>query len=250
MSSQVERSSSAPKDISFVERQIKRIKRLRSLHSARNQARTHNQHEVVAEQARNKLPPNYEAKGRQAEWLRDDQTKHQDTEKAEKHYARVNLLNLLSAVEAERLECKKKKRNSDEEFSTYEQATVRQHNKLVKIMPAAGMEQYEKEKQKYGDAFYGGPNVIIHGMHEDRREAVDKMLMTWKADSKRLATLGDVHTITMQILITLTREMLISTRNWRDFTESIQLKLNRTWSVELPYSYCKLKLFVQSCCTL
>ncbi|CAH1639301.1 unnamed protein product [Spodoptera littoralis] len=174
MSSQAERSSSVPKDISFVERQIKRIKRLRSLHSARNQARTHNQHEVVAEQTRNKLPPNYEAKGRQAEWLRDDQAKHQDAEKAEKHYARVNLLNLLSAVEAERLECKKKKRNSDEEFSTHEQATVRQHTKLVKIIPAADTEQYEK--QKYSDAFHSEPNVTIHEMHTDREEAIDKMV--------------------------------------------------------------------------
>ncbi|XP_022823142.1 pre-mRNA-splicing factor Syf2-like [Spodoptera litura] len=174
MSTQAERSSSAPKDMSFAERQIKRIKRLRSLHTARNEARTHNQHEVVAEQARNKLPPNYEAKGRQAEWLLDDQAKHQEAEKAVKDYDRVNLLNLLSAVEAERFKCKKKKRNPDEGFSTYEQATVRQHNKLVKIMPAADMEQYEK--QKYGDAFHSEPNVTIHEMHKDREEAIDKMV--------------------------------------------------------------------------
>ncbi|CAH1639300.1 unnamed protein product [Spodoptera littoralis] len=173
MSATTEESTSAPKEMSFAERQMDRMKRLRSLHTARNEARTHNHQEVVAEEARNKLPPNYEAKRRQAEWLLDDQAKRQEAEKAGKDYDRVKLLN-ISAVEAERLE--RKKKNPDEGFSTYEQATVRQYNRLVKNMPAADMEQYEKQKQKYGDAFYGGPNVIIHGMHEDRREAVDKMV--------------------------------------------------------------------------
>ncbi|CAH0694753.1 unnamed protein product [Spodoptera exigua] len=175
MSAQPEEPTTAPKELSFAEKQAERMKRLRSLHTARNEARTQNHQEVVAEEARNKLPPNYEAKRRQAEWLLDDQAKRQEAEKAGKDYDRVKLLN-ISAVEAERLERKKKKKNPDEGFSTYEQATVRQYNRLVKNMPTADMEQYEKQKQKYGDAFYGGPNVIIHGMHKDRKEAVDKMV--------------------------------------------------------------------------
>ncbi|KAF9404686.1 hypothetical protein HW555_014221 [Spodoptera exigua] len=175
MSAQPEEPTTAPKELSFAEKQAERMKRLRSLHTARNEARTQNHQEVIAEEARNKLPPNYEAKRRQAEWLLDDQAKRQEAEKAGKDYDRVKLLN-ISAVEAERLERKKKKKNPDEGFSTYEQATVRQYNRLVKNMPTADMEQYEKQKQKYGDAFYGGPNVIIHGMHKDRKEAVDKMV--------------------------------------------------------------------------
>ncbi|KAH9640288.1 hypothetical protein HF086_001640 [Spodoptera exigua] len=175
MSAQPEEPTTAPKELSFAEKQAERMKRLRSLHNARNEARTQNHQEVIAEEARNKLPPNYEAKRRQAEWLLDDQAKRQEAEKAGKDYDRVKLLN-ISAVQAERLERKKKKKNPDEGFSTYEQATVRQYNRLVKNMPAADMEQYEKQKQKYGDAFYCGPNVIIHGMHKDRKEAVDKMV--------------------------------------------------------------------------
>uniref|UniRef100_A0A2A4JZN2 Pre-mRNA-splicing factor SYF2 n=1 Tax=Heliothis virescens TaxID=7102 RepID=A0A2A4JZN2_HELVI len=175
MSAKTEESTSAPKEMTFAEKQAERMKRLKSLHTARNEARTHNHQEVVAEEARNKLPPNYEAKRRQAEWLLDDQAKREEAEKAGKDYDRVKLLN-ISAAEAERLERKKKKKNPDEGFSTYEHATIRQYNRLVKNMPPTDMEQYEKQKQKYGDAFYGGPNVIIHGMHEDRREAVDKMV--------------------------------------------------------------------------
>ncbi|KAJ0174484.1 hypothetical protein K1T71_009592 [Dendrolimus kikuchii] len=172
----VETTSGESKPITFAEKQAERMKRLRSLHTARNEARTHNHQEVVAEEARNKLPPNYEAKRRQAEWLMDDKEKRDEAEKQGKDYDRVKLLH-ISAVEAERLDRKKKnKRNPDQGFSTYEQATIRQYNRLIKNMPAADMEQYDKQKQKYGDAFYGGPNVIIHGMHDDRKEAVDKMV--------------------------------------------------------------------------
>ncbi|CAB3230632.1 unnamed protein product [Arctia plantaginis] len=170
-----EKASTTPKEMTFAEKQAERMKRLRSLHSARNEARTHNHQEVVAEEARNKLPPNYEAKRRQAEWLLDDQAKREEAETSGKNYDRVKLLN-ISATEAERLERKKKKRNPDEGFSTYDQATIRQYNRLVKNMPAPDMEQYDKQKQKYGDAFYGGPNVIIHGMHEDRKQAIDRMV--------------------------------------------------------------------------
>ncbi|XP_032519243.1 pre-mRNA-splicing factor Syf2 [Danaus plexippus] len=168
-------STAEGKELSFAEKQAERMKRLRSLHSARNEARTHNHQEVVAEEARNKLPVNYEAKKRQAEWLLEDQNKREEATKQGKDYDRVKLLN-ISAVEAERLERKKKKKNPDQGFSSYEQATVRQYNRLIKNMPTMDNEEYEKQKQKYGEAFYGGPNVIIHGMHEDRKEAVDKMV--------------------------------------------------------------------------
>lgn len=175
MSSTEVGETSTQKELTFAEKQAERMKRLRTLHNARNEARTHNHQEVVAEEARNKLPANYEAKRRQAEWIMDDQKKREESSKEGKDYDRVKLLN-ISAVEAERLERKKKKKNPDQGFSTYEQATVRQYNRLVKNMPTADMELYEQQKQKYGDAFYGGPNVIIHGMHKDRKEAVDKMV--------------------------------------------------------------------------
>ncbi|KAG7312043.1 pre-mRNA-splicing factor syf2 [Plutella xylostella] len=167
--------SSTAKEMTFAEKQAERMKRLKSLHSARNEARTQNHQEVVAEEARNKLPANYDAKKRQAEWLVSDQRSREEAQAQGRDYDRVKLLN-ISAVEAERLDRKKKKKNPDQGFSTYEQATIRQYNRLVKNMPAPDLDEYEKQKQKYGDAFYGGPNVIIHGMHQDRKEAIDKMV--------------------------------------------------------------------------
>ena len=60
-------------------------------------------------------------------------------------------------------------------FSDFEQATLRQYKQLVKgIKP--NMEAYEEAKQKLGAAFYGDRNTILHGLHEDKKEAVDKMV--------------------------------------------------------------------------
>jgi pre-mRNA-splicing factor SYF2 len=38
------------------------------------------------------------------------------------------------------------------------------------------MEQYENQKQKMGEAFFGGPNTILHGLHQDTKEGIDRMV--------------------------------------------------------------------------
>jgi len=159
----------------FAEKQAERMQRLKTLHSARSEARNHNHQEVVAEDARNKLPSNHEALKRQAEWLLMDQKARDEAKSMGVNYDQTKLLE-VSALDAERLERKKKKKNPDEGFSTYEQATIRQYNRLVKNMGTPNFEQYEREKQKHGDAFYGGANVILQGTHKDRKDAVDKMV--------------------------------------------------------------------------
>lgn len=166
-------SSSAVKE--FAEKQAERMKRLRNLHQARTEARTQNHQEVVAEDARNKLPANWESRKRQAEWLLQDQERRKDASDKGEDYDRVKLLN-ISAIEAEKMERKKKKKNPDKGFSDFEAATVRQYNRLVKNMTPRDMDQYEEQKEKYGDAFYGGNHVIIHGLHEDRKDAIDNMV--------------------------------------------------------------------------
>ncbi|XP_044738873.1 pre-mRNA-splicing factor Syf2 [Chrysoperla carnea] len=169
-----EENTEKPK--TFAEKQAERMKRLRELHTQRNQARQHNHEEVVAEDARNKLPTNWESRKRQAEWLKQDQEAREAAAKRGEDYDRVKLLN-ISALEAEQMERKKKKKNPDVGFSDYEQATIRQYNRLVKNMAPRDMEKYEEQKQKLGDAFYGGPNVILQGLHEDRSDAIDNMVM-------------------------------------------------------------------------
>lgn len=159
----------------FAERQADRLKRLKQLHNLRNEARTHNHQEVVAEDARNNLPANYESRKRQAQWLLNDQKARKEAQEKGQNFDRVKLLN-VSALEAESIEKKRKKKNPDKGFSDFEAATVRQYNRLIKNMPPKDMEKYQDEKDKYGDAFYGGPHVIIHGLHKDRTEAIDNMV--------------------------------------------------------------------------
>lgn len=38
------------------------------------------------------------------------------------------------------------------------------------------MDSYDEAKEKLGPAFYGDRNTILHGLHEDKKEAVDKMV--------------------------------------------------------------------------
>lgn len=165
----------AEKPKTFAEKQAERMKRLKSLHLLRNEARNQNHQEVVAEDARNKLPANWENRKRRAEWTLNDQKAREEAAAKGLDYDRVKLLN-VSALEAEQLERKKKKKNPDKGFSDFEAATVRQYNRLVKNMAPKDLEKYEEMKEKYGEAFYGGPHVIIHGMHEDKPEAVDNMV--------------------------------------------------------------------------
>ncbi|XP_072382636.1 pre-mRNA-splicing factor Syf2 [Diabrotica undecimpunctata] len=159
----------------FAEKQAERMKKLRELHKVRNEARTHNHQEVVAEDSRIKLPQNWESRKRRAEWILNDQKEREEAAKEGKDYDRIKLLN-VSAVEAERFDRMKKKKNPDEGFSDYEAASVRQYNRLIKTMAPKDMERYEEQKEKYGDAFYAGPNTIVHGLHKDRPEAVDNLV--------------------------------------------------------------------------
>ncbi|XP_030760675.1 pre-mRNA-splicing factor Syf2 [Sitophilus oryzae] len=160
---------------SFAEQQKERMKKLRELHRLRNEARTHNHQEVIAEDARNKMPQNWEARKRRAEWILNDQKDREEASQKGEDYDRLKLLN-VTALDADRLEKKKKKKNPDTGFSDFEAATVRQYNRLVKTMAPKDMERYEEQKEKYGDAFYAGPNTIVHGLHEDRPEAVDNLV--------------------------------------------------------------------------
>ncbi|KAF7390813.1 pre-mRNA-splicing factor Syf2 [Vespula maculifrons] len=157
------------------EKQVEWKKRLRELHTKRNEARQENHKEVVEEDKRNKLPANWESRKRQAEWIIQDEAARKIAEEKGDDYERIKLLH-IDATEAERIARKKKnKKNPDPGFSDYEQAAVRQYNRLVKnIKP--NMESYEELKEKLGPAFYGDKNTILHGLHEDKKEAIDKMV--------------------------------------------------------------------------
>ncbi|BES98820.1 pre-mRNA-splicing factor [Nesidiocoris tenuis] len=151
-----------------------RLKKLKDLHLKRNEARQMNHKEVVEEDKRLKLPSNWEAKKRKNEWILNEESEKDKAAERGEDYDRVKLLN-ISASDAERLEWKKKKKNPDQGFADYEQATFRQYTRLVKnIKP--DQQAYQEQRKKLGDAFYGGPNTILHGLHKDTKEGIDRMV--------------------------------------------------------------------------
>ncbi|XP_049854298.1 pre-mRNA-splicing factor SYF2 [Schistocerca gregaria] len=160
--------------MSFQEKQAERMKKLRELHSKRNEARQLNHQEVVEEDKRNNLPTNWEARKRRAEWILNDEKKRREAEEGGQDYDRVKLLN-IGASEAEILEKKKKKKNPDTGFADYEQATIRQYNRLVKNLKP-DMEHYSRQREKLGEAFYGSRNTILHGLQEDTKDGIDRMV--------------------------------------------------------------------------
>lgn len=159
--------------------------RLKQLHTVRQEARSHNHHEVVAEDARNKLPANWETRQRQADWLVTDANARQEAAAVGKDYDRLKMLD-VSANEADRIEKKKRKRNPDVGFSDYEAQTARQYQRLVKQLPPRDMAKYEAQKAALGEAaFYGSAHTIVHGRLKDSTQAIDGMVKDLEAQIQK-----------------------------------------------------------------
>lgn len=158
------------------EKTQERMERMKKLHLARNEARTKNHVEVLREDERFKLPANWESRQKQVDWMLADKKAREDAETVGLDYKRVKMLN-ISALEADKLEkLRKRKKNPDKGFSDYEAQTAKQYTRLVKAMPPPDLMRYDHAKETMGEAFYGGPNTILHGLHHDRKDAIDNMV--------------------------------------------------------------------------
>ncbi|CAL8126576.1 unnamed protein product [Orchesella dallaii] len=162
-----------------------RMKKLKELHLKRNEARKLNHQEVQEEERRAKLPTNYEARKRRAEWILEDEDRRTKCEAEGDDYDRVKLLN-MQADDLERINrLRARKKNPDEGFSTYEAATARQYKRLVTNMKVDAR-NYEEEKEALGEeAFYAGKDTLIHGLHKDKPENIDKMVQDLEKQIER-----------------------------------------------------------------
>ena len=81
------------------------------------------------------------------------------------------------ANEAERAERLKKKKSSHANvgFSNFEDATIRQHEKLTRNLKP-NVDEYQREKEIMGEAFYPSTSTIIHGLRQDTPEGVSRMV--------------------------------------------------------------------------
>lgn len=134
-----------------------------------------NHKETAEEDARNKRPANWDAKRKRVEWEEEEDTRRQECEANGDDYDRVKMLE-LGAEEAERVERKQKsKRNPDGGFANFEQATFRQYTRLSKQVKP-DKKEYEREKEKLGEAFYPSADTLGVMDHKDSDEAVDRMV--------------------------------------------------------------------------
>ncbi|TRZ15560.1 hypothetical protein HGM15179_011491, partial [Zosterops borbonicus] len=156
------------------QRREERLRRFRELHMKRYEACKLNSQEVVEEDKRLKLPPNWEAKKARLEWELQVQEKKKECAARGEDYERVKLLE-ISAEDAERWERKKKKKNPDLGFSDYAAAQLRQYQRLTRqIKP--DLEQYERLKEQYGEALYPTSDSLLHGTHVPSKDGVDRMV--------------------------------------------------------------------------
>eukprot|EP00093_Oithona_nana_P007467 07467.XXX_391389_390679_1 [CDS] Oithona nana genome sequencing. len=151
-----------------------RMQKLKELHKKRQEARMLNQAQVVEEDRRNKEPKNMEARRRRAQYILEEEKQRTECEAQGKDFDREKLKQ-VSAEDAEIGERRKRaKMNPDKGFSTYEAAAFRKYNQQVKsIRP--DMEKYEESKESSGEAFYATAGTVVHGVHEDSKDAIDKM---------------------------------------------------------------------------
>jgi len=168
-------ASGSSGQLSAKERMAERMKKMQSLHRKRNESRQINHSEVVEEDRRAKEPKNMEVRKRRAQYLLEEEEFKAKCEAEGKDWKREQLRTRGADV-AEALDrAKRNKTDPDKGFSSYEDASFRKYNQLVKgIKP--DMRAYNETKETVGEAaFYADANTYVHGMHKDSPEALERL---------------------------------------------------------------------------
>ena len=149
-------------------------KKLEELHKKRLEARNLNHAEVKEEDRRSKEPKNMEARRKRANYILEEEKLRAECEAQGKDFEREKLKH-VALDEAEATDRRKRaKQNPDKGFSTYEAAAFRKYNQQVKsIQP--NLVKYDEAKESSGEAFYASAGTVVHGLHTDSKDAIDKM---------------------------------------------------------------------------
>ncbi|NWT72307.1 SYF2 factor, partial [Prunella himalayana] len=146
------------------QRREERLRRFRELHMKRYEACKLNSQEVVEEDKRLKLPPNWEAKKARLEW------ELQVQEKKKMSCAALGRPGDRGDTAGREIELE---RSFSASFNKFEQ--LRQYQRLTRqIKP--DLEQYEQLKEQYGEALYPTSDSLLHGTHVPSKEGVDRMV--------------------------------------------------------------------------
>lgn len=209
--------------------------KLAKLHTLRQEAIVQNHREVVEDDRQKKIPKNFEKKRERLEHEAEEEKQREQALKEGRDYDRMRLLN-VGANDAERWEKKKKKKNPDTGFSTYEDATIRQYNRLTKNKKT-DFDHYERSREKMGDAaFYCENNTVAIGLHKDSKDAIDAMCddLQKQVDKREKYSRRRTHDDDADINFINERNMKFNKkleRFYGNYTEEIKQNLERGTAV-------------------
>ncbi|CAK8695464.1 pre-mRNA-splicing factor syf2-like [Clavelina lepadiformis] len=169
-------TSSNTKQMSGADKHKERLDKLKALKMRRFESKKLNRAEVVEEDRKGKLPKNWENRQQRAEYKLNEIEQRKTCDENGIDYDREKLLH-VSASEAERLDgIKRRKKDPDLGFSTFEAAGARNYQKITKqIQP--DMEDYNRRKDEMGEElFYAGLNTLLPGKIKDTKQGIDKMV--------------------------------------------------------------------------
>uniref|UniRef100_A0A914DQJ0 Pre-mRNA-splicing factor SYF2 n=1 Tax=Acrobeloides nanus TaxID=290746 RepID=A0A914DQJ0_9BILA len=161
------------------------MERFKSLHKRREDARKLNHEQVVEEDRVSKLPSNFEAKRRRQEWELEEIEARKDAETKGEDFDRIKALNTQADV-ADKIDTSKRKRkNPDKGFSSYEAMSVRQYERLTNNLKP-NMETYNNMKEVVGaDQFYPTADTLIQGSHYPTDSSLNKLVEDVKGQMKK-----------------------------------------------------------------
>eukprot|EP00039_Didymoeca_costata_P001981 m.56697 g.56697 ORF g.56697 m.56697 type:complete len:221 (+) comp11056_c0_seq1:137-799(+) len=139
--------------------------KMAALKKKREEAREKNHEAVVEEDRIAKLPANYEARRKKAEWEENEEKAKKAAADAGQDYERVKARN-TTALEADRVALKKRKKKEqmDPGFSDYTAAQARQYNRLTKNLKV-DMGAYKKSVAEWGDDEQAADS-LAYGQHD------------------------------------------------------------------------------------
>uniref|UniRef100_A0A1I7YMJ7 Pre-mRNA-splicing factor SYF2 n=1 Tax=Steinernema glaseri TaxID=37863 RepID=A0A1I7YMJ7_9BILA len=159
--------------------------RLNALRQKREDARKQNHDQVVEEDRISKLPKNHESVRQRQEWQLQDMEERKAAEARGEDYNRVKALSMQADI-ADKIEAaKRRKRNPDKGFASFEEMSLRQYERLTNgIQP--DLESYKKMREVVGeDQFYPTANTLIHGSHYPTDSAKDKLVKDVEQQMKK-----------------------------------------------------------------
>mmetsp|Transcript_22558 Transcript_22558/g.58895 ORF Transcript_22558/g.58895 Transcript_22558/m.58895 type:complete len:218 (-) Transcript_22558:152-805(-) len=159
--------------------------KLAKLKERRAEARKLNSEETAEEERRSKLPDNFEARKARAEYEESVEKAKKEAKAAGLDYERLKAKK-TTALEADRKDRRKRKKNEDPGFADYAQAQHRQYTRLTKALKP-DMKAYSKSAKEWGDDDVTA-DTLAYGQHDAVSKAgLDRMAADLEAQIEKRA---------------------------------------------------------------